>query len=55
MDRNLVWNRVSQLPMALSGIVHAETFNGISLSIFTNLISKFQLRKTAPPLPHGLI
>ncbi|GIO42139.1 MULTISPECIES: RAxF-45 family protein [Paenibacillus] len=40
MDRNLVWNRVSQLPMALSGIVHVQTFNGISLSIFTNSISK---------------
>ncbi|MFD1179267.1 RAxF-45 family protein [Paenibacillus puldeungensis] len=39
MDRKFVWSRVSQLPMAMFGIVHAAARNGISLSIFNNSIS----------------
>ncbi|MEF2968253.1 RAxF-45 family protein [Paenibacillus sp. M1] len=40
MDRKFAWSRVSQLPMAMSGIFYAVSFNGISLPIFHNSISK---------------
>ncbi|GGH32402.1 RAxF-45 family protein [Paenibacillus segetis] len=40
MDRKYAWNRVSQLPMAIFGIVHDLSCDGISMSIFTNSISK---------------
>ncbi|WP_410770552.1 RAxF-45 family protein [Fontibacillus sp. BL9] len=40
MDRKFAWSRVSQLPMAMFGNVHAFVRNGISLSIFNNSISK---------------
>ncbi|WP_316246767.1 RAxF-45 family protein [Paenibacillus ihumii] len=50
MDRNFVWNRISQLPMALFGITHNAAVNGRSLSIFSHTISKLQLRNAAPTL-----
>ncbi|KFM94706.1 hypothetical protein DJ90_5967 [Paenibacillus macerans] len=39
MDRKLVWNRISQLPLAMSGIIFGTAVNGIGLSIFNDSIS----------------
>ncbi len=50
MDRKYAWNRISQLPMALFGIVHGAADNGRSLSIFSCSISKLHLRNAAPTL-----
>ncbi|WP_379392769.1 RAxF-45 family protein [Paenibacillus lentus] len=50
MDRKFVWNRISQLPMALFGIFHAAAINGRSLFIFSHTISKLHLRNAAPTL-----
>ncbi|WP_213619136.1 hypothetical protein [Paenibacillus sp. J22TS3] len=49
MDRNRVWSKLSQLPLALSGIVHEFADNGRSLSIFGNSINL--LRCEMPLLP----
>lgn len=49
MDRNIVWNKISQLPMALFGITHAFLNSGISLSIFKNSI--FKIHCEMPLLP----
>jgi len=38
-------NRISQLPVAMSGIVHAVTVNGISLSNFNYTITTFARRR----------
>jgi len=34
MNIEMVNNRISQLPMAIAGIVHAFSYNGRGLSIF---------------------
>lgn len=49
MDRNKVWNIISQLPMALFGITHVFLNNGISLSKFNNSI--FKIHCEMPLLP----
>jgi len=45
MNIELVNNRISQLPLALAGIVHESGNNGISLSIeqhtVTQLVKRF--------------
>jgi hypothetical protein len=35
MNHEFVNNRISQLPIAMAGIVHAETVYATSLSIYT--------------------
>ncbi|MCR8642707.1 hypothetical protein NV379_08530 [Paenibacillus sp. N1-5-1-14] len=42
MERNFVNDRISQLPMALFGITHVKTGNGISLPFYsqTNTIKQ---------------
>ncbi len=39
MDRKFAWNRISQLPVAMFGVVHAFFLNGISLFKLHNPIS----------------
>lgn len=41
MNHDVVNNRLSQLPIAMAGIVHAFHVNGTSLSIFNNTASPF--------------
>jgi hypothetical protein len=38
MNRELANNRISQLPIAMAGIVHAFTRNGRGLSIFDHTV-----------------
>ncbi|WP_202903363.1 hypothetical protein [Gorillibacterium massiliense] len=44
MNLERVNDRVSQLPMAMAGIVHAESTYGRGLSIFTHTDSSFEKR-----------
>ncbi|WNR44039.1 hypothetical protein [Paenibacillus roseipurpureus] len=47
MNREFVNNRVSQLPIAMAGIVHAEIKDGRSLSIYAHTV--YQLTKRRLP------
>ncbi len=38
MNHEMDNNRISQLPLAITGIVHTFSFNGRSLSNFTNTV-----------------
>lgn len=44
MNREFVNNRVSQLPIAMAGIVHAFACNGRSLSKFAHTVSQLTKR-----------
>ncbi|WP_202556434.1 hypothetical protein [Paenibacillus silvestris] len=44
MNRELVNNRVSQLPIAMAGIVHAAADNGRSLSKYAHTASQLTKR-----------
>lgn len=44
MNFELVNNRISQLPLALSGIVHESGNNGISLSIEHHTVTQLAKR-----------
>ncbi|MDR6881058.1 hypothetical protein J2X61_002807 [Bacillus sp. 3255] len=44
MNREFVNNRVSQLPIAMAGIVHAFAVDGRSLSIFTHTVPQLTRR-----------
>lgn len=37
MNRNFAMLRLEQLPIAIFGIMHAVSFNGIAMPIFTQL------------------
>ncbi|WP_442602238.1 RAxF-45 family protein [Paenibacillus sp. KN14-4R] len=50
MDRNVVHNRISQLPLALFGIIHDVKAHGISLS-FYNQTNTIQLNCEMTLLP----
>ncbi|MGG4141823.1 RAxF-45 family protein [Paenibacillus algorifonticola] len=45
MNHEWVNNRISQLPIAMAGIVHAFSANGISLSIFNDTDIPFARRR----------
>ncbi|WP_182914193.1 hypothetical protein [Paenibacillus sp. 1011MAR3C5] len=45
MNLEMVNNRISQLPVAMSGIVHAVTVDGSSLSNFNYTIIPFARRR----------
>lgn len=47
MNREFVNNRVSQLPIAMAGIVHAKVKDARGLSIFAHTV--FQLTKRRLP------
>ncbi|MBP1966300.1 hypothetical protein [Paenibacillus aceris] len=44
MNREFVNNRVSQLPIAMAGIVHAAAHNGRSLSKYDHMVSQLTKR-----------
>ncbi|UVI30073.1 hypothetical protein [Paenibacillus spongiae] len=45
MNRESVNNRISQLPMAMAGIVHAFSQDGRSLSNYAHTVSPFAKRR----------
>ncbi|WP_338555723.1 RAxF-45 family protein [Paenibacillus sp. KS-LC4] len=45
MNHEWVNNRISQLPIAMAGIMHAFSANGISLSIFNHTDIPFARRR----------
>ncbi|MFC5447408.1 hypothetical protein [Paenibacillus aestuarii] len=45
MNREFVNNRVSQLPIAMAGIVHAAARNGRSLSILVHTVTQLTRRR----------
>ncbi|WP_186786010.1 RAxF-45 family protein [Paenibacillus agilis] len=45
MNHEMVNNRISQLPMAMAGIVHVFSANGISLSKFDYTFEPFARRR----------
>ncbi|MBP1988778.1 RAxF-45 family protein [Paenibacillus eucommiae] len=45
MNHQMVNNRISQLPIAMAGIVHAFSANGISMSSFNNTFEPFVRRR----------
>lgn len=45
MNHEMVNNRISQLPIAMAGIVHAFPANGISLSNYDNRVEPFARRR----------
>ncbi|MFM1651772.1 RAxF-45 family protein [Brevibacillus sp. B_LB10_24] len=47
MNRSVALFRISQLPMALFGITHAEAVNGIRMSIFA--YTNQTIRRTDSP------
>jgi len=44
MNHEFVNNRISQLPIAMAGIVHAETVYATGLFIYTNTASQLAKR-----------
>ncbi|MCR8842226.1 hypothetical protein NQ117_00875 [Paenibacillus sp. SC116] len=45
MNHEMVNNRISQLPMAMAGIVHVFSVNGISLSKLDDTFEPFARRR----------
>gem|GEM_PF-5220211 len=45
MNHAMVNNRISQLGLTLSGIIHTSSANGISLSIFQHTFEPFARRR----------
>ncbi|MGO4543622.1 hypothetical protein AB4Z29_02310 [Paenibacillus sp. 2TAB23] len=45
MNHEMVNNRISQLPIAMAGIVHAFSANGIALSNYAQTIKPFARRR----------
>ncbi|MFX3636247.1 MAG: RAxF-45 family protein [Candidatus Pristimantibacillus sp.] len=44
MNHEMANNRISQLPIAMAGIVHTFSANGISLSNFNHMVEPFARR-----------
>lgn len=45
MNHEMANNRISQLPIAMAGIVHTFSVNGISLSNYNNTFEPFAIRR----------
>lgn len=45
MNHEMANNRISQLPIAMAGIVHTFSANGISLSNYNNTFEPFARRR----------
>ncbi|WP_240421018.1 hypothetical protein [Paenibacillus periandrae] len=45
MNHEMVNNRISQLPIAMAGIVHTFPNNGRSLSVYSNTVVPFARRR----------
>ncbi|MEK3789825.1 MULTISPECIES: RAxF-45 family protein [Paenibacillus] len=53
MNHEMANNRISQLPMAMAGIVHAFPYNGRSLSIFNYTVMNY--REKTPTLTRSAV
>ncbi|KAF6575789.1 RAxF-45 family protein [Paenibacillus sp. FSL M8-0228] len=45
MNHEMLNNRISQLPIAMAGIVHAFPYNGRSLSNFNHMVVNIARRR----------